>query len=202
MTYDEALRLLGLEEDATEADIRLAYKEMAQILHPDKYADNKKLAERATEQFKHVNEAREVLLGGRNTARRGGRRTGYTRAGGSGRGSGSAYTGYTDTGYVGKDRASALRARLAGIAAARVQLTAQLDAELDRRRVGIYLTIGGFVALLVGRAIRPLLAIAPVAVVWGIIQLFSSRTNIKVINGHLTKLEQERKECEKELDEM
>ena len=55
MTYDEALRLLGLDEDATEADIKLAYKEMAQILHPDKYADNKRLSERANEQFKSVN---------------------------------------------------------------------------------------------------------------------------------------------------
>jgi hypothetical protein len=212
MTRDEALRLLGLDEDATEADIRLAYKEMAQILHPDKYADNKKLAERATEQFKHVNEARELLLGGRNTARRGGRRTGSTgsaRAGGSGgsggasRGSGGARagTGYTDAGYGG-DRESALKARLAGIAAARVQLTAQLDAELDRRRVGIYLTAGGAIALFVGRVLRPLLAIAPVAIVWGIIQLFSSMANIKIINGHLSELERGRKECEKELDAM
>jgi hypothetical protein len=212
MTRDEALRLLGLDEDATEADIRLAYKEMAQILHPDKYADNKKLAERATEQFKHVNEARELLLGGRSAARRGGRRTdsagsaragGAGGAGGTGRGSGSARTsaGYAGAGY-GEDRASALKARLAGIAAARVQLTTQLDAELDRRRVGIYLTAGGFIALLVGRVLRPLLAIAPVAIVSGIVQLYSSRTNIKIIRGHLTELERGRKECEKELEEI
>jgi hypothetical protein len=209
MTRDEALRLLGLDEDATEVDIRLAYKEMAQILHPDKYADNKKLAERATEQFKHVNEARELLLGGRNATRRGGRRTGSAgsaRAGGaSGAGGGSGSTragaGYTGAGY-GEDRASALKARLAGIAAARVQLTTQLDAELDRRRVGIYLTAGGAIALLVGRVLRPLLAIAPVAIVWGIVQLFSSMANIKIINGHLAELERGRRECEKELGKM
>jgi hypothetical protein len=203
MTYDEALRLLGLDEGATEADIRLAYKEMAQILHPDKYADNKKLAERATEQFKHVNEAREVLLGGRSATRRGGRGTGSPRASTASRDSGNVYTGagYTDAEY-GRDRASVLRARLAGIAAARVQLTAQLDAELDRRRMGIYLTAGGAVALLVGRVFRPLLAIAPVAIVWGIVQLFSSMANIKIINGHLAELERGRKECEKELGKM
>jgi hypothetical protein len=207
MTRDEALRLLGLDRDATEADIRLAYREMAQILHPDKYADNKKLAERATEQFKHVNEAREILLGERSASRRGGRRAGSTgsarEAGGSGNaraGAGRDGTGRASAEY-GEDRARALKARLAGIAAARVQLTAQLDTELDRRRVGIYLTAGGAVALLVGRAIRPLLAIAPVAIVWGIIQLLNSMANIRVINGHLAELERGRKECERELDE-
>ncbi|MDR1015352.1 MAG: J domain-containing protein [Coriobacteriales bacterium] len=205
MTYDEALRLLGLDEDATEEDIRLAYKEMAQILHPDKYVDNKRLAERATEQFKHVNEARELLLG-RGASRRRSRGAGSARPGsarsaraGGAAGSGAAGGG---SGGGGFDRASALRARLAGIAAARVQLTAQLDTELDRRRVGIYLTVGGVVGTLVGRVLRPLLAIAPVAAVWGVIQLFSSQANIKVINGHLAELERGRRKCEQELEEL
>jgi hypothetical protein len=211
MTRDEALRLLGLDEKATEEDIKLAYKEMAQILHPDKYADNKRLAERATEQFKHVNEARDVLLRGRGASRRtggsAGRSAGSRGSRGSGGSGGSARAGagasYGGTyAEYGGDRAAALKARLAGIAAARVQLTTQLDAELDRRRVGIYLTVGGAIALIAGRAIRPLLAIAPVAAVWGIVQLFSSITNIKIINGHLAELERGRKECEKELAEM
>jgi hypothetical protein len=190
MTHDEALRLLGLDEDATEDDIRLAYKEMAQILHPDKYADNRKLAERATEQFKHVNEAREVLLGTRGTAQRGARR-------GSAAGAG---TGARARAGTHEDRASALKARLAGIAAARVQLTAQLDAELDRRKVGVYLTVGGFIALLVGRVIRPLLAIAPVAIVWGVMQLVSTLANIRVIRAQLAELERGRQTCEQELE--
>jgi hypothetical protein len=196
MTRDEALRLLGLGEDATEADIRLAYREMAQILHPDKYADNKRLAERATEQFKHVNEAREVLLDGRYAAGRGKGRTRSARAGGRSDASGVGTTGRTT------DRATALKARLAGIAAARVQLTAQLDAELDRRRVGIYLTVGGLVGMLAGRFVRPLLAIAPVAIVWGIMQLFSSQANVRIINNRLAELEEDRTTCEKELDEL
>jgi hypothetical protein len=199
MTRDEALRLLGLDEGTTEEDIRLAYKEMAQILHPDKYADNKKLAERATEQFKHVNEAREVLLGrgsGRG-ARRAGSRTG-SRAGRTS----SAYSAGASagTGAGERDRSAALKARLAGIAAARVQLTAQLDAELDRRRMGIYLTVGGAVAMLLGRVIKPLLAIAPVVLVWGIVQLVSTLANIKTINAHLAELEKGRKKCEAELE--
>jgi hypothetical protein len=194
MTRDEALRLLGLDEDATEEDIRLAYKEMAQILHPDKYADNKKLAERATEQFKHVNEAREVLLGGKGFGQ------GARRAGSRAARTASAYSRGTSAGVGERDRAAALKARLAGIAAARVQLTAQLDAELDRRRIGIYLTVGGAVAMLLGRVIRPLLAIAPVALVWGIVQLVSTLANIKTINTRLAELEKGRKKCEAELE--
>ena len=39
----EALRALGLDEDATDEDIKTAYRETAQILHPDRFATNKKL---------------------------------------------------------------------------------------------------------------------------------------------------------------
>jgi hypothetical protein len=195
MTREEALRLLGLSEDATEEDIRLAYKEMAQILHPDKYADNKRLAERATEQFKHVNEAREMLLGKNTSARRGAARTRSASGATRGKTGAGAWAGTGAT-----DRATSLKARLAGIAAARVQLTTQLDAERDRRRIGIYLAAGGLVAFLVGRVIKPLLAIAPVAFVWGAFQLFTSQASIKLINGHLAELERERMKCEKELD--
>jgi curved DNA-binding protein CbpA len=197
MTRDEALRLLGLDEGASEADIRLAYKEMAQILHPDKFSDNKRLAERATEQFKHVNEARDVLLAGRGrgASRRGARRsasrpTGYP-------GPSAAYAG-----AYGSDREAALRARLAGIAAARVQLTAQLDSERDRRRVGLYLTMAGVIGMIAGRVIKPLLAIAPLGAVWGIVQLFSSLANIKTITGHLEELERHRRQCEQELEKL
>jgi hypothetical protein len=206
MTRDEALRLLGLDTDATEADIKLAYRELAQILHPDKYVDNKRLADRATEQFKHVNEARELLLSAKGSSgRRGGRGTGSAQAGKSGGAGGGAKGAKgagrgadTDAGSV--DRATILRARLAGIAAARVQLTSQLDTELDRRRVGIYLAVGGVIATILGRAIRPLLAIAPVALVWGIVQIVSTFASINTIRQHLAELEKGRKKCEKELN--
>ena len=57
----EALRTLGLDEDATDEDIKTAYRETAQILHPDRFATNKKLQERATEQFKNLQEAYDYL---------------------------------------------------------------------------------------------------------------------------------------------
>ena len=201
MTYDEALRLLGLEEDATEADVKLAYREMAQILHPDKFAGNKKLSERANEQFKMVNEAREVLLG-RKSAPRTGRRQGGGGAGGAGSRGGSGGAG--GSGYGAPDRATTLKARLAGLAAARTQLVAQLDLETDRRRVGTYLLIGGIIGMILGevfkmRIIEPL---GGTALIWGVIQIFSSQSNIKTIQQHIEGLEKERKKCEKELDKL
>ena len=47
MNRTEALHILGLEDDATADDIKIAYRETVQILHPDKFAGNEKLPERA-----------------------------------------------------------------------------------------------------------------------------------------------------------
>ena len=195
MTRNEALRLLGLNENASEADIRVAYKELAQILHPDKFAGNKKLSERASEQFKRVNEARDLLLGRGSTSRRG-------RWSGRGSYPGSGESDVDSARDQTGDQAAVLRARLAGIAAAQVQLTSQLNAELGKRRLGLYLTIGGIIALLLGRVIKPLLAIAPVAVVWGAVQLLSSLATIKIIKYHLGELERSRQNCERELEKL
>ena len=69
MNRTEALRILGLDNDATADDIKAAYKETAQILHPDRFAGNKKLQDRATEQFKNLQEAYEYLTKGRARGR-------------------------------------------------------------------------------------------------------------------------------------
>ena len=135
MNRTEALRILGLDEDATPEDVKSAYKESAQILHPDRFATNKKLQDRATEQFKNLQEAYEFLTSGR---------------GARGRSSRSASS-------VGRPptAASTLEARMAGIAAARVQLVSQRDVAYDERRNGIAMTlIGGAVACVGDRADR------------------------------------------------
>ena len=61
MNRSEALHILGLSDGATQAEIKEAYREAVQIMHPDKFAGNKKLQERATEQFKYLQEAYDVL---------------------------------------------------------------------------------------------------------------------------------------------
>jgi len=189
MTRDEALRLLGLGEDATEAEVKIAYRELAQILHPDKYNNNERLSERANEQLKMVNEAREVLLGKKGSK-------GKRGSSGKGASSGSGY------GTSKVDRATAYRAKLAGIIAAITQLTAQLHAEMARRRIGFYLIGGGAVALALGNvpAIRILAALAAPALIWGVLQLYSTLSSIKILKQHIKLLQRSRKLYEKELE--
>lgn len=70
MTRDEALSVLGLKPDASRDQITIAYRELVQMLHPDKYGDNKRLRARAEQQMRAINEARDVLLKGERTSHR------------------------------------------------------------------------------------------------------------------------------------
>ena len=69
MTREEALTALGLDGDATQDEITAAYRELAQMLHPDKYGTSKRLRERAEQQMRVINEARDTLLRGRAARR-------------------------------------------------------------------------------------------------------------------------------------
>ena len=173
MNREEALHTLGLSDDASPEDIKTAYKETAQILHPDRFAGNKKLADRATEQFKNLQAAYEFLTSGAGS-----------RASSSGPGAGSSRTSYS--------RADQLNARLAGIDAARVQLVAQRDSFLDQRRTGIMLAVGGLAVAILLRRIRPLAAIAGAALIWGVVDLIASMRNLDAVNKQLEQLRKER----------
>ena len=134
MNRTEALRILGLDDDATPEDVKTAYKETVQILHPDRFASNKKLQDRATEQFKNLQEAYDYLTSGK------GSRTSARDP----RAAAERARSYTSSNQV--------EARMAGVAAARTQLVKQRDVALDERRNGIAMTaIGGIVALIAGR---------------------------------------------------
>lgn len=192
VTRDEALRVLGLKGDASPEDIKVAYREMAQILHPDKYAENAKLRERATEQFKQVNQARDVLIG---KATRGSRNQTSSRY--------STETSYSDFSYSDENVSAAmLKARLVGIAAARVQLVAQLDAERDSRKVALIMVGGGAIAALLARRIPAIMALASTALVWGLIKTFGSQASIRALTAHLNDLEQQRIACERALEKL
>ena len=54
MSRAEALKVLGLEEGASEADVRAAHKRLIQQTHPDKGGTNYLAAK--------INEAKDVLL--------------------------------------------------------------------------------------------------------------------------------------------
>ena len=185
----EALHILGLGDDASPEEIKTAYKETAQILHPDKFAGNKKLQDRATEQFKNLQEAYAYLTSGKGVKK--------GASASVSRGASAAREG---------SRAN-IEARLAGVAAARAQLVAQRDEVSDERRNGIIMAVvGALLALLTIR--RPVglfgfvAAAATTAAVWGVVQVISANKTLDTLNAHLRKLNQEKKLLLAELDEL
>ena len=50
--------ILGVSKEATEADIKKAYRKQALQWHPDKHKDKKEAAEK---RFKEINEAYQIL---------------------------------------------------------------------------------------------------------------------------------------------
>ena len=204
MNRNEALHILGLEDDASADDIKVAYRETVQILHPDKFAGNEKLQSRATEQFKRLQEAYELL-----TSSNGGRRARGSSASSSAPRSSGAARSWTETeGDVEVEylTEAEIRARLSGIAAARAQLVAQRDTVTDERRNGLAMAgIGAVAAFFTIR--RPfgifgfIAAMAVPAAIWGVVQAISAQRNLSTLNEHLAKLTEERKEYEALLDE-
>lgn len=204
MNRNEALNILGLEDDASADDIKVAYRETVQILHPDKFAGNEKLQSRATEQFKRLQEAYELL-----TSSHGGRRARGSSASSSAPRSSGAARSWTETeGDVEVEylTEAEIRARLSGIAAARAQLVAQRDTVTDERRNGLAMAgIGAVAAFFTIR--RPfgifgfIAAMAVPVAIWGVVQAISAQRNLNTLNEHLAKLTEERKEYEALLDE-
>ena len=180
MNRSEALHTLGLDDSATLEDIKTAYKETAQILHPDRFAGNKKLADRATEQFKNLQEAYEFLT---KNPKGGSRGSGSTQ-------SSRAYSRYDQ-----------INARIAGIDAARVQLVAQRDSFLDQRKTGWMFIGGGLLVAILAYRLRPIAAIAGAAVVWGVIDVVAAGRNLDALNSQLSQLKKERAALVAQLDD-
>ncbi|MCI9494846.1 MAG: DnaJ domain-containing protein [Adlercreutzia mucosicola] len=202
MNRNEALHILGLNDDASADDIKIAYRETVQILHPDKFAGNEKLQTRATEQFKRLQEAYELLCS--NTGRRG--RGSSSSSASNTSGAARSWTeteGDVEVEYVTEDE---IRARLAGIAAARAQLVAQRDTVSDERRNG--LVMAGIAAVAAFFTIRRpfgimgvIAAMAVPAAIWGVVQAIGAQRNLNTLNKHLAQLTEERKEYEALLEE-
>lgn len=208
----EALHILGLGEDATPEDVKTAYRECAQILHPDKFATNKKLQERATEQFKNLREAYDYLVaneksrskhrGAASSASRTARQDASNPGSGGASSSSAAFAREEDP----RTRREA-EARLAGIAAARAQLIAQRDAAEDERRNGLLMiAFGAAVTFFTVRRPFGLLglvaAVASTACVWGVVQTVSAMKTVDTLNEHLRKLNAEKQKLTAELENL
>jgi len=82
--------VLGVKPDASDEEIKRAYRELARKYHPDNYQNNP-LADLAEEKMKEINEAYEEI---QNQRKRGASGNGYGAYGGS-------YGGYGGNGYGG-----------------------------------------------------------------------------------------------------
>ncbi len=92
MTADP-YKILGVASDATDEEIKKAYRALSKKYHPDANLDNPVLAE---QKFKEVQEAYRSVTEMRE---RGGSMGGYGTAGGYGAGSGNPFEGYGYGGY-------------------------------------------------------------------------------------------------------
>ena len=148
------------------------------------------------------------VFGGRLAGGRGGRgaRSGSSSGASSSSGAARAWTEVEDGVEVEYLTEAEIKARLAGIAAARAQLVAQRDTVSDERRNGLAMAANGAVATLL-TVRRPfgilgmIAAVAGTATVWGIIQFLGAQRNLNTLNEHLAKLTEERKEYEALLEE-
>lgn len=178
MTRDEALAALGLSEGASRAEITAAHRELAQMLHPDRYGSNKRLQARAEQQMKRINEAREVLLGG--AGRQSGRRTARART----------PSGGTSTA---EDIRFEAEARARAAETARLSVAAQARTMRERRRsMGGMVAVAALAMLLCSRmrgTVGTLVfSVASMLVVWGIVDVVSLSGQIATLQRRAAEL--------------
>ena len=62
MKIAEALKHLGLDNTAGANDVKLAYRDLAKIWHPDRFRNDERVGAKAEAQIKVINEAKTVAL--------------------------------------------------------------------------------------------------------------------------------------------
>ncbi len=60
---EDALRVLGLEPDASEEQIKDAYRDLVKVWHPDRFGSDQRLRDKAQDRLKEINRAFERLRG-------------------------------------------------------------------------------------------------------------------------------------------
>jgi len=61
MDIRRSFEILELHYAATEAEVRQAYKDIANVWHPDRFCSNPRLKQKAEKKLKEVNEAYETI---------------------------------------------------------------------------------------------------------------------------------------------
>ncbi len=173
MTQEEAAAVLGLETGASNAEVKAAYRELAQMLHPDKYGDNKRLRARAEQQMRSVNEARDVLLGKTSASVCAGART----------------TTHATSAAAACDPASIAfeaHARARAAETARLAVAAQLRTFVERRHGMATLLAISLVAALICSRLRGTVgalgfSVSSMLVVWSAVDTVTLSSQIKVL---------------------
>lgn len=190
MTRDEAWQVLGLAEGASREEVSLAYRELAQMLHPDKFGENTRLRARAEQQMRRINEARDVLLkGGGRASHSGARPRGGAR-------SGSGHGGAASANSLEQIRLEA-EARVRAAETARLTVVAQARTMRERRRsMGMLAGVAAIVMLLCSRMRGTIgvlaFSVASMLVVWGIVDVVSLSGQISVLQKRSAELLRQR----------
>lgn len=166
MTRDEALSVLGLDAGASAFEVSAAYRELAQMLHPDKYGDNKRLRARAEQHMRSLNEARSVLTGGRPSVA----------------GSSRSHTPADTPEQIALEAAA--RARAAETA--RLAIVVQLRTLRERRRGFMSLLVFSAAAMLICSRLRGTVAmlgfsVSSMLVIWGAADTIALGNQISVL---------------------
>ncbi len=61
MDPSRAYKVLGLYPGASKDEVKRAYRDMAQVWHPDRFEHNERLAQKAQKNLKRINEAFSLL---------------------------------------------------------------------------------------------------------------------------------------------
>lgn len=192
MTRDEALSVLGLEPGSSRAEILAAYRELAQMLHPDKFGENKRLRARAEQQMKRINEARDVLLKAAGT---GSRERSAPRRGGSVPADSSPEAILFEA-----------RARARAAETARLAVVAQLRTMRERRRSMLVMAgvaaITTFLFLRVRGGLGAMIAsIASMVAVWGVVDAVMLSSQVEALKTRARELLQTRDAARKIAEE-
>lgn len=84
-------KILGISHDATDEEVRNAYRALARKYHPDNYTADNPLADLATEKMQEVNEAYDEIQKERARAKKQGYRATGSSSSGTGGSAGGSY---------------------------------------------------------------------------------------------------------------
>ena len=65
MNHQRACQILGVPTDASVTTIKLSYHQLVRVWHPDRFADDQPLQERAEWQLRQINVAYDICLRGK-----------------------------------------------------------------------------------------------------------------------------------------